>query len=90
MSANEPQMRTQSKIEQNTAQSSCAKSSTISKKSKDTKTYGNKLTMKKEDSFCLIVENVNWLPPDVGYCTSSWKHKRLQHLISRLQIDAIS
>ena len=26
----------------------------------------------------------------MGYCASSWKYKRLHHLISRLQIDAIS
>ena len=38
--------------------------------------------MKKEDSFCLIFENVNGLPP--------WKYKRLQHMIARFQIDAIS
>ena len=90
MSANKPQMRTRSEVKGNTAQSSCTKSSAVSKKFKDIKTYGNKLTMKKEDSFRLIFENVNGLPPDMGYCSSSWKYKRLQHMIARFQIDAIS
>ena len=90
MSANEPKMRTRSEVRRNTAQSSCAKSSAVSKKFKDVKTHGNKLTMKKEDSFRLIFENVNGLPPDVGYCLLSWKYKRLQHMIARFQIDAIS
>lgn len=90
MSANEPQMRTRSEARRNTAQSSCAKSSAVSKKFKDIKAYGNKLTMKKEDNFRLIFENVDGLPPDMGYCSSSWKYKRLQHMIARFQIDAIS
>ena len=65
MSANEPQMRTLSEVERNTAQSSCTKSSTISKKLKDIKTCRNKLTNKKEDLFRLIFENVNGLPLDM-------------------------
>ena len=90
MSACNSQMGTRSEGQRNTAQSSCAKSSAVSKKFKDIKTHGNKLTMKKEDSFRLIFENVNGLPPDMGYCSSSWKYKRLQHMIARFQIDAIS
>ena len=51
MSANEPQMRTRSEVKRNTAQSSCAKSSVVSKKLKDIKTYGNKLAIKKKTRF---------------------------------------
>ena len=90
MSANEPQMGTRYEVMRNTAQISCTKSSAVSKKIKDIKTHGSKLTMKKEDSFRLIFENVNGLPPDMGCCSSSWKYERLQHMIARFQIDAIS
>ena len=37
-----------------------------------------------------MFENVNGLPPDMGYCASSWKCNRLHHMISRFQVDAIS
>ena len=91
-------MGTQSEILRNTAQSSCIKRSAVSNKFNNFKnknkfnnieTYGSKLTLKQDDSFCLLFENVNRLPPDMGYCSLSWKYKRLQHIISRFQVDAV-
>ena len=32
---------------------------------------------------------MNGLPPDMGYYASSWKYKRLQHLISKFQVNAV-
>ena len=90
MSTYEPQMRTRSEGRQNTAQSSCTKSRAVSNKLNNIETYGDKLTLKQDNSFRLLFENVNGLPPDMGYCASSWKYKRLRHMISRFQVDAIS
>ena len=90
MSACNSQMGTRSEGQRNTAQSPCAyKSSAVSKFS-DIKTYGSKLSLKEDDTFRLLFENVNGLPPDMGYCHSSWKYKRLRNIISRLQVDAVS
>ena len=52
-------------------------------------TYRSKLSHKQDDMFCLLFENVNGLPPDMGYCNTSWKYKRLKNLTSRLQVDAM-
>ena len=81
-------MGTRSEVLRNTAQSSCAKSRAVSNKFNDfknknkfniIKTYGSKLTLKQDDLFCLLFENVNGLPPDMEYCSSSWKYKKLQY-----------
>ena len=89
MSAYNSQMRTRSERQQNTAQSSCAYKRSAVSKFNDIKTHGNKLTLKEENTCRLFFENVNGLPPDMGYCNSSWKYNRLRNLISRLQVDAI-
>ena len=52
------------------------------------KICGSKLSIKLDNTFRLLFENVNGLPPDVGYCNLSWKHGRLRHVISRFQVDA--
>ena len=81
-----PQIGTRSEVLRNIAQSSCTKSHTISNKFNNfknknkfnnIKTYGSKLTLKQDDSFCLLFENVNGLSLDMGYYSSSWKYKRL-------------
>ena len=41
------------------------------------KTYGSNLSLKQDHTFRLFFENVNGLPPDMGYCASSWKYKQL-------------
>ena len=74
---------------QKTVQSSCIKSCAISNKFNNIKTYGSKLTLKQDNSFRLLFENVNGLPSNIGYCSSSWKYKRLWHLISRFQADVV-
>ena len=56
---------------------------------KNIKTYGSKLSLKQDHTFHLFFKNVNGLPPDMGYCASSWKYRRLQQLISRFQVDAV-
>ena len=90
MSAYNSQMGIRSEGQRNTAQSPCTyKSSAVSKFS-SIETYGDKLSLKEENTFRLLFENVNGLPPDMGYCHSSWKYKRLRNIISRLQVDAIS
>ena len=89
MSRNEPQMRTRSEVERNTAQSSCAYKRSAVSKFNNIKTYGSKLALKEENAFRLFFENVNGLPPDMGYCNSSCKHNRLRNLTSRLQVDAV-
>ena len=89
MSRNEPQMRTRSEVERNTAQSSCAYERSAVSKFNNIKTYGSKLALKEENTFRLFFENVNGLPPDMGYCNSSWKCNRLRNLTSRLQVDAV-
>ena len=35
------------------------------------KTYGSKLSLKQDHTFRLFFENVNGIPPDMGYCASS-------------------
>ena len=45
---------------------------------KNIETYGSKLLLKQDNTFRLFFENVNSLPPDMGYYASSWKYKRLQ------------
>ena len=89
MSRNEPQMRTRSEVERNTAQSSCTYKRSAVSKFNNIKTYGSKLALKEENTFRLFFENVNGLPPDMGYCNSSWKYNRLRNLTSRLQVDAV-
>ena len=73
-------MGTQSEILRNTVQSSYIKRSAVSNhfnifknknKFNNIKTYSSKLTLKQDDSFCILFENVNGLPPDMGYCSSS-------------------
>ena len=66
-----PQLRNRYEGLRNTAQSSCAKSRTVSKKFTNIKTYRDKLTLKQENSFRLLFENFNGLPPDMGYGASS-------------------
>ena len=86
MSAYIPQMGTRSEVLGNTAQSSCTKRCADSNytngfknknKFNNIETYGSKLTLKQKDSFCLLFENVNGLPPNMGYCPSSWKYNKL-------------
>ena len=67
MSANRPQMRTLSGVEGNTEQSLRTKNSTVSFKFKNTKTFGNKLTSKTDNSLRLLFKNVNSILPDIGY-----------------------
>ena len=82
------QMRTRSERLRNTAQSSCAHKSSAVSKFNNINTYGSKLSQKKDNIFRLMFENANGLPPDMGYCNSSWKHNRLRNIFSRLQVDA--
>ena len=93
-----PQMETRSKVLGNIAQSSCTKryansnyTNSFKNKNKfnNIETYGSKLTLKQDDSFRLLFENVNGLPPDMGYYPSSLKYNRLRNLISRFQADAV-
>ena len=86
MSAYIPQMGTRSEVRGNTAQSLCTKRCAISNhfnsfknknKFNNIETYGSKLTLKQDDSFRLLFENINGLPPDMVYYSSSWKYKRL-------------
>ena len=83
------QMRTRSERLRNTAQSSCAYKSSAVSKFNNIITHGNKLSQKKDNIFRLMFENVNGLPPDMGYCNSSWKCNRLRNIFSRLQVDAV-
>ena len=71
MSAYNPQMGTWSERLRNTAQSSCTKSRAVSNKFNNIETYSSKLTLKQDNSFYLLFENVNGLPPNIGYCSSS-------------------
>ena len=80
-------MRIQSEGLRNAAQSSCAKSSTISTKFSNTNACGNKPSLKQDASFRIILKNANELPPGMGCCSTSWKHKRLRHMILRFQAD---
>lgn len=89
MSAYIPQMRTRSEVRENTAQSSCTYKRSAVSKFNNIKTYGSKLAAKEDNTFRLFFENVNGLPPDMGYCNSSWKYNRLRNLTSRLQVDAV-
>ena len=83
-------MRTQSGAHGNTVQSPCAKSGAISFKVADIDAFGNKLVIKPDWTIRLLFENVNGLSPDLGYGNISWKYRRLQHVCSRLQVDAMS
>ena len=83
------QMRTRSERQRNTAQSSCTYKRSAVSKFNNIKTYGSKLTAKEDNTFRLFFENINGLPPDMGYCNSSWKYNRLRNLTSRLQVDAV-
>ena len=83
-------MRTQSGVGGNTAQSPCTKSSAISYKFKDIKPFRNKLTSKTDDSLRLLFKNINGIPPDMGYCPSLWKYKRLKYMQSRFQADILN
>ena len=80
MSAYIPQIETRSEVLGITVQSSCTKKYAISNhfntfknknKFNNIETYGSKLTLKQDDSFRLLFENMNGLPPDMGYCPSS-------------------
>ena len=73
-------MRTQSRDLGNTAQSLHMKSSTVSFKFSKINTYGNKLTMKIDNSFRLLFKNTQGLLPDIGYCPTSWKYKQLRYM----------
>ena len=84
MSAYIPQIGTRSEVLRNTAQSSFTKSHAISNKFNNFKNknkfnnikmYSSKLTLKQDDSFRLLFENVNRLPPNMEYYLSSWKYK---------------
>ena len=70
MLAYRPQMRTWSRVGGNTAQSLYTKSSAVSYKFKDIKTFGNKLTSKTNNLLRLLFENVNGILLDIGYCLS--------------------
>ena len=89
MSAYNSQMRTRSGRQRNSAQSSCTYKRSAVSKFNNIITYGSKLSHKQDDTFRLLFENVNGLPPDMGYCNTSWKYKRLKNLTSRLQVDAM-
>ena len=54
------------------------------------KIKGDKFTLKQENTFFLVFENVNGLPLDIEYRLASRKHKRLQCTLCRFQVDAIS
>ena len=90
MSRENPQMGTRSEGIGNTAQSPGTKSSAVSHKFKDIKTFGNTLQVKSEGSVCLFFENVNGLSPELGYSRTSWKYGRLRHIFHRLQVDVLS
>ena len=73
-------MGTRSEALRNTAQSSCTKRCTVSNhfntfinknKFNNIEIYGSKLTLKQDNSFRLLFKNVNGLPPDMGYYSSS-------------------
>ena len=79
-------MGTRSEVLGKTAQSSCTKRYAASNytngfknknKFNNIEIYGSKLTLKQDDSFHLLFENVNRLSPDIRYYSSSWKYKRL-------------
>ena len=80
MLAHRPQIRTQSGVGGNTAQSPYTKSSAILFKFKDTKTIGNKLTSKTDNLLRLLFKNINGILLDMGYYLLSWKYKRLKHM----------
>ena len=64
-------MRTQSKERQNIVRRLCAKSCTVSDKLNNIESYSDKLTLKQDNSFQLLLKNVNRLSLDMGYCVSS-------------------
>ena len=73
-------MRIRSRVEGNIAQSLYIKSSAISFKFKDIKTFRNKLTSKTDNSLRLLFKNINSILPDMGYYPSLWKYKQLRHM----------
>ena len=90
MSAHKPQMGTRSEDIWNTAQSSRVKSSAVSQKFSEINTYGNKLKLKNDNSFRLMFENANSIPPIIGYFPTSWKYKRLRCIHNRFQVDVLN
>ena len=82
-------MGTRSEGIRNTTQSSCIKSSVVLNKFSNIVTHSVKLTIKQDSIFRLLLENANGLPPGMGYCTMLWKYKRIQHALSRFQVDVV-
>ena len=75
MLAYEPQIETWSENLGNTAQSPCTKSSTILFRFSKINNYSNKLTIKIDNSFRLLFENMKGLLLDIEYCPTLWKYK---------------
>ena len=75
MSAYEPHIGARSEVTGRTAQSPRVKRSTVSHEFSETNACGIKLKLKDDNYFRLILENTNDLPPNMGHCLDSWKHK---------------
>ena len=86
----EPQTGTRSEGTGNTAQSPCTKRSAVSFKFSEIHIYGNKLKLKDDNSFRLMFENTNGVPPNMDYYPTSWKHERLRRMHTRFQADVLN